>query len=524
MKEDRIHTLARDIYDLPALPTLPHESFRDASALIEELVTEVLATDGNLLPDFQFLRMLIYELRRKGEPSAGERIAARCVEVFELRGENADAAYMCNIASACCYDQGIPSESERYMERGPNLLPAADPRCFRPTFLSNYSITLMELGRFDDAVAMNRKALTELDSCPEGVYAKATGEDPEYLGGRINNNIAWTLMRQSKAQSGDVTTLTRAIEYLNSALSSNLHPRTRVVAQGNLVEALLMKGDTTGAEDLLAILESDIKQQELDSVLPELYRRKAQLCAAREDLPKAVYWSRKGMRSSLLAMNPKQELRIVEVFLEMLQDLLTKETDGIAVLKGAGASILNQLLALLRIKDTYTGGDHSRRVAALSRRMASLLARDGIRDDPWLRHVEYSALLHDVGKLLIPWSLLNRARPLTAKEWAQLRAHSLTGENMLKRLGLHELAVVVGEHHERPDGTGYPRGKRESTLAASIVAVADSFEAMTSPSRIYKKPRPRKDALAEVMSRAGTQFDSDVARLLRRAVSKGARR
>jgi HD-GYP domain-containing protein (c-di-GMP phosphodiesterase class II) len=137
----------------------------------------------------------------------------------------------------------------------------------------------------------------------------------------------------------------------------------------------------------------------------------------------------------------------------------------------------------------------------------------------WRRNVEFGALLHDVGKLAVPWGLLNRVRSPTSREWAQLRQHAEIGEKMLRELGLPGLAQVVGEHHERPDGAGYPRGKKDPTLAASVVAVADAFEAMTSPSRIYTNPRSRQEAIEEVHKGAGAQFSENIANLLAPALA-----
>ncbi len=518
---ESILALSREVSRLPGLPTLPREAFWDASCLIEDLVHEVLIIDDGNLPDFEFMKKLISKLRRIGEPSAAERIAAKCANGFERSRKHLDAAYMCNLTAAACFDQGITEEAERHMERSLALLPRDDPRSYGPTFYNNYGILLIEQARFNEAIAMQKRAMEALDSCSKKSYLKVTGTEADHMAGSIINNMGWTLVRQSKLQDRDPAILAKAVALFKKTLTSNIHPRTSLIARGNLAEGYLMQGDTEKASVLLATLEKECLASKLEKFLPEVYRRHAQLWAARENMQAAVWWLRKAMRSSLIDMNPKQELRIVEVFFDMLRDLLSCDGDSLAVLEGSGAAVLDPLLGLLRSKDTYTGGDHSRKVANLSRKLAVYFADTEGHKKRWIKQLELAALLHDVGKLMVPWSLLNRVRPLTPRDLAQLRRHALTGEEMLRSIGLANLAVVAGEHHERPDGTGYPRGKKGTSFEASIVAVADAYEAMTSLSRIYKQPRRRQEALDEVRAGAGTQFDPRIADALERIILGG---
>jgi len=249
-----------------------------------------------------------------------------------------------------------------------------------------------------------------------------------------------------------------------------------------------------------------------------VYRRNAQLWAARQDVKRALLWSKKALRSSLLFINVRQELRIAEVLLDMLDDLMAREGRRLSTLEGSGALIITELLNLLRSKDWYTGSDHSNRVAGLCTRLANSIHGEAKVDVAWMKQVELGGLLHDIGKLMIPWSLLNRIRPLSPRDIEQLHKHAASGEEILKRVGVPVLAEIVGEHHERVDGTGYPRGRKEISLAGSIVAVSDAYEAMTSESRKYRSPKLPTEAVREVMTAAGTQFDPEVARALSEVV------
>jgi HD-GYP domain-containing protein (c-di-GMP phosphodiesterase class II) len=164
---------------------------------------------------------------------------------------------------------------------------------------------------------------------------------------------------------------------------------------------------------------------------------------------------------------------------------------------------------LLEDDDEYTG-HHTEDVVDLSVRVAEQI---GVSEDV-RRETELGALLHDIGKIHIPDAIINKAGPLDDAEWAIMKTHTIEGQRMLDQVGglLSSVGVVVRASHERYDGRGYPDGLAGPAipLAARIVAVCDSFNAMTT-TRSYRKAMPVSDAVAEVRRCAGTQFDPVVA-------------
>jgi HD-GYP domain-containing protein (c-di-GMP phosphodiesterase class II) len=123
--------------------------------------------------------------------------------------------------------------------------------------------------------------------------------------------------------------------------------------------------------------------------------------------------------------------------------------------------------------------------------------------------VELGALLHDIGKIRVPESLLNKPGALTDDEWAVMRTHPEAGERILAPIAsLEAVLPIVRGSHERWDGGGYPDGLagEDIPVGARIVAVCDAFRAMVEP-RPYRGARPREDALEELVSNAGGQFD-----------------
>ena len=170
------------------------------------------------------------------------------------------------------------------------------------------------------------------------------------------------------------------------------------------------------------------------------------------------------------------------------------------------------LAAALNTHDRRTRG-HSERVRALTDLIASDMGLNKHDTD----RLRWAALLHDIGKLTVPAKILNKPGKPDNREWSLLQRHPEEGAKLIGPLAgwLGEWASAVDSHHERYDGTGYPRGLAgtDIPLAGRIVAVTDSFETMTSV-RSYKRAMSFSDARAELQRCAGTHFDPAVVRLM----------
>jgi HD-GYP domain-containing protein (c-di-GMP phosphodiesterase class II) len=155
--------------------------------------------------------------------------------------------------------------------------------------------------------------------------------------------------------------------------------------------------------------------------------------------------------------------------------------------------------------DAYTGS-HSRDVVSLVLGVCDELGLDARRR----RDAEFTALLHDVGKIRIPGEIINKPGKLTPEERAVIETHTLEGERLLAKVGglLGSVGTIVRSCHEDWDGTGYPDGLRgeEIPLVARIVRTCDAFSAMTTD-RSYRAARPVREAIEELRRCAGTDFD-----------------
>jgi putative nucleotidyltransferase with HDIG domain len=179
---------------------------------------------------------------------------------------------------------------------------------------------------------------------------------------------------------------------------------------------------------------------------------------------------------------------------------------------------LNALAAALDLRDNETH-DHSARVAAYAVRLGEEMGLEPAE----LRELRYGALLHDVGKIAVPDAILRSSQPLTAEDWERMKTHPFTGWEMLRQVPFLTSALdVVLCHHERWDGTGYPRRLRgeDIPLAARIFAVVDSLDAITSE-RPYRPGRSFAEACETISACSGTQFSPDVVEAFLRVPESG---
>ena len=166
--------------------------------------------------------------------------------------------------------------------------------------------------------------------------------------------------------------------------------------------------------------------------------------------------------------------------------------------------IISAFLKLLEMHDPYTK-DHCTNVASLAFRLADKL---GMPDD-FKTKIYYAALIHDIGKTIIPKEILNKPGPLTASEYEQIKMHPAYGAQALAQVNpLEEISLAVRHHHERCDGKGYPDGLSmdEIPLMARIISICDSYDAMTND-RPYRTALTHEEAMQEILRSAGGQFD-----------------
>lgn len=201
----------------------------------------------------------------------------------------------------------------------------------------------------------------------------------------------------------------------------------------------------------------------------------------------------------------QSELRLLQSMAKQISVLLAN-VDLYHDLEQFVINMVKSLVFAIEAKDVYTRG-HSERV----NRYAMLMAERLRLDDAQKNILNWASILHDIGKIGIPESILNKPDRLNDQEFAVIKGHPMKGHDILEPLEqLASCLPGILHHHERYDGKGYPHGLKaeEIPFLARIIAVADTFDAITS-NRAYRSAKAAEKALAIVEEVAGTQLDPD---------------
>jgi putative nucleotidyltransferase with HDIG domain len=201
-------------------------------------------------------------------------------------------------------------------------------------------------------------------------------------------------------------------------------------------------------------------------------------------------------------------------FHEQLYQLVEEQTKS---LTDNYEQTIKAMVDLVESRDTYTGG-HSERVARYSKAIAQEM---NLSDDE-CELVFRAGMLHDIGKVTTPDTILLKPGKLSLREYTLIQNHVTVSYDLLSKIPMYtKLSEIVIAHHERYDGSGYPKGLKgdEIPLLGQIMIIADAFDAMTT-NRIYKGRMSSEDALVEIQANSGTQFDPKIVPFACKALSQ----
>jgi diguanylate cyclase (GGDEF)-like protein/putative nucleotidyltransferase with HDIG domain len=217
----------------------------------------------------------------------------------------------------------------------------------------------------------------------------------------------------------------------------------------------------------------------------------------------ALYWAKRHGKNRSCVYSPS----VVRIY---SPNELTEQAERNARLRAA-----ERLIRIVDSKDTYTG-EHSAAVARLVELMARSLGLDGETVD----QLRLAALLHDIGKIAIPDTVLQKPGCLEPDERMLVRSHVQFGYSLLEGLGIEPVDSWVLHHHEHWDGSGYPDGLagEDIPFGSRVILVADAFDAMITH-RTYRPALGPQEALAELRRQAGAQFDPAVVAALERCLA-----
>jgi len=372
---------------------------------------------------------------------------------------------------------------------------------------------------FEAAERSYSEALGIADLLDDGACRTWIGVDRRTFRGQETFNILCAFVDLASASKGRARALALAAArerraFLDTlALGGDFWSLTCVAD----VEMALAEGDGASARTGLTRLDAEAHRggPYTYSLLATLARLHSRLLAAEGDWAGAYGWVRKALQASTQNNYPAEEQLVLDQAVEILRHLQGGD--------GARSGRTSEMVGLLEDKDWYTGRSHSRSVSRLATRVARAAneTREAGLD---VQRVATAGLLHDIGKLRCPWSLLNKIAPITPRERSLLHDHSAHGAALLRDLGVEEpLCVIVEEHHECLDGSGYPNGRAPS-MEGAIVGLCDIFEAAVTPNRRYKSPKTREEILAEIRSASGRLHPPVAVEGLARVVERSGER
>jgi HD-GYP domain-containing protein (c-di-GMP phosphodiesterase class II) len=225
------------------------------------------------------------------------------------------------------------------------------------------------------------------------------------------------------------------------------------------------------------------------------------------ELNRVIFRHAAGDRDARLNWERTDELGMIGHNFDAMVSTISQSEER---LRDFAENAVRALALAVDAKDPYTR-HHSERVACYAAGVATELGFSAEH----IERVHTAGVLHDVGKIAVPDAVLLSQHPLSDEQYETMKGHSVAGERLVEGAGLPQIARWVRAHHERFDGRGYPDGLAGEVipLEGRILAVADSFEAMTSD-RYYRAAMSAQDALAELQRCAGSQFDQRLVEIM----------
>ncbi|MFP4083111.1 MAG: HD-GYP domain-containing protein, partial [Candidatus Aminicenantes bacterium] len=267
---------------------------------------------------------------------------------------------------------------------------------------------------------------------------------------------------------------------------SEQHKKTlHKMKKANLRSSMVLLSKTKNLDLALSLLEKRI----VDQIAPP-------------DNPASILSS---IKNEFIKKDLEEKNESYRRYLQKLESERSKNKKKASDLEEIYESTLENLMTALDIRDVETFG-HSKTVAKYSLVLARIL---GIKGKDKLANIKKGALLHDVGKIAIPDSILKKPSSLSAQEWSKIKLHPSVGFGLIKEHNrIKEIGNIILYHHERYDGNGYPSRlkKKDIPVEARIFALADALDAITSH-RPYRKERSFEAARKEIKENSGTQFD-----------------
>lgn len=389
----------------------------------------------------------------------------------------------------------IEAESKRYcalLRKKRTLLP------FLPLFLNTYA-GILHVYREDFGSANNlyREAIPLLEAISPRTFERTVGKEYLWAYKLILNNYLDSLFMSEKTRENEEE-IKRVMDIAQSKSEKTDSEYIKILTVLNQAEMKARTGEARKADQILKHTLSHAGKEMKRYIRPAYYRIAAIILAHEGNEGESVKYMLRAFAESRYYGNTLEETLTIRDSLSNYNLLANKAgvKDRYRFFKKNG--LFDYLLQVLEIKDWFLGTEHSVNVSETAVGIASILSLKPAQ----LRLTRIASLLHDIGKIVIPWYSLNKISPLDQLDWEILKAHTTEGGTILRKLGLNREATIVENHHERIDGSGYPKGLKHISLEQEIVAVSDVFNAAITPNRKYKTPKTHQEAIHEISARS----------------------
>ncbi|HDI83416.1 MAG TPA: HD domain-containing protein [candidate division WOR-3 bacterium] len=382
---------------------------------------------------------------------------------------------------------------------------------FLPLFL-NVKGNILHIYRekYEEAEEVYKEALETIQTFDESFYSEFTMRDYHWSLRLIVNNYVDMLLKIERNQEQE-----KKLDFLRGLLEEEEKelPYINLLSLINKAEIEISRKNLEVAERYLkeAVIKMD---RELERFfLPAVNRLYGQIWSIKGDIDKAVEYTIDSFGNSAYYGNSLTETESLEAILNIFRRLSdeVQGEDRFEFFKKRG--LIDAFLNILSYKDWVLGAEHSADVAQFSR----LISEHLNFSKETKKSIGFAAMLHDVGKIMIPWYTLNKPAPPDEIDWDLIQAHVYEGYRIVKKLGFDREAEWVLEHHERCDGSGYPFGKKNPSLESQVIAISDTFDAAISHGRRYRLPKTAEEVLEEIEADNG-KFYPEVIEALRKAL------
>ena len=505
---------ATDLRATDRLHELPPEALRDYFGRLAALLADPAAAGND-----EALWAVVMECKRLGDRTGQVQLAAWLADHGATPEVRLRAAIQ---AGWGLVEIGELQPAREILERAQQALPP-ELAGGLPLITGILAIAAHQAGDFSAAESLSHLSINQINALDDDALAAATRQPRSRLLHARLNNLADFALERARTESGErrERTITLALQRITGGLSSrDCPPEVRAMYLSNYGVALRERGTLTEALAHFNELIGEMQLQPAHAfVLPTALRDRALTRRRLGDTAGAVEDLHLALHESLRNVAALEERAVIDQLVSALTEVYggreAPEAELLDDFHVEARGIIPQLYSFMREKDWQAAAGIPARVAKralnLYRQLDGKLPGAGNLS---LEVLEAGAWLHDIGKLRLPWTLLNKTGPLTPWETTLMRTHAPMGETILGALGYRRVAAVAGGHHRFHEGGGYPDAEPQHDPQAALIAVADAYEVMIAQHPLAPPAKTPAEAVAELRRFTPRQFHPAVVEAL----------